>query len=154
MSKGKKWSEVGRVLGYGGIPGLSTQLRNSYVRIILPYEHFSEGARSSSTRSTSKARNAAMFNRERAQTPPPRSAVSASRFAESYSPRSNTSSPLSEPPDDLEVGDIGEPNFSTPKPRKSMRNGSMDTPSGKPKLLLCDQPLTCLDVLKARISKV
>ncbi len=47
--KGKKWVDIGRLLGYGDIPGLSTRLRNSYIRVILPFEHFSDGIRRSPT---------------------------------------------------------------------------------------------------------
>ncbi|KIY52300.1 hypothetical protein FISHEDRAFT_35625, partial [Fistulina hepatica ATCC 64428] len=38
--KGRKWTEIGLALGYRGIPGLSTQIKSSYIRVILPYEHF------------------------------------------------------------------------------------------------------------------
>jgi [histone H3]-trimethyl-L-lysine4 demethylase len=34
-------------MGFTGIPGLSTQLKNSYTRVILPFEHYSERVRNS-----------------------------------------------------------------------------------------------------------
>ena len=40
VTKAKQWADLGRVLGYRGVPGLSTQIKNSYARIILPYEHY------------------------------------------------------------------------------------------------------------------
>lgn len=46
VNKGKKWADLGRLLGFSGIPGLSTQIKNSYTRVILPYEHFCERVRS------------------------------------------------------------------------------------------------------------
>jgi len=45
VNKGKKWADLGRLLGFSGIPGLSTQIKNSYTRVILPYEHFCERVR-------------------------------------------------------------------------------------------------------------
>ncbi|TEB03959.1 hypothetical protein FA13DRAFT_1750867 [Coprinellus micaceus] len=47
VTKGKKWSDLGRILGYRGIPGLSTQIKNSYTRVILPFEHFCERVKNS-----------------------------------------------------------------------------------------------------------
>lgn len=40
MCENKKWSDIGRLLGYTGVPGLSTQIKQSYARVILPYEDF------------------------------------------------------------------------------------------------------------------
>ncbi|KAH8118631.1 PLU-1-like protein-domain-containing protein [Phellopilus nigrolimitatus] len=118
VNKGKKWANLGSLLGYGGIPGLSTQLRNSYIRVILPYEHYSEGIRNAATFSTSKAREA--------QTPPPTSARTVSNGVTSplSSPLSVTSSPLSEPPDDGDFNGLGESTTGSPKPRKANMNGS------------------------------
>lgn len=47
VTKQKKWADIGRLLGYTGIPGLSTQIKNSYTRVILPYEHFCERVKNS-----------------------------------------------------------------------------------------------------------
>ena len=51
--------DIGRQLGYTGIPGLSTQIKNSYTRVILPFEHYqSEGARNqASKKETPSLRN-------------------------------------------------------------------------------------------------
>lgn len=93
MNKNKQWTDIGRLLGYGGIPGLSTQLRNSYIRVILPYEHYSEGVKNSTALNSGKQREA--------QTPPRNS--NEPDPTSLGSPLSVTSSPLSEPPDDGEL---------------------------------------------------
>lgn len=54
MTRDKTWADLGRLLGYTGIPGLATQMRNSYTRVILPYEQFCEQVRNSPTLSPSK----------------------------------------------------------------------------------------------------
>ncbi|KAI0032364.1 PLU-1-like protein-domain-containing protein [Vararia minispora EC-137] len=40
VNKARKWADLGRLLGYGGVPGLSTQIKNAYMRVILPFEKF------------------------------------------------------------------------------------------------------------------
>lgn len=47
VSRNRLWSEIGRALGYGGVAGLSTQLKNSYSRIILTYEKFCDTVKES-----------------------------------------------------------------------------------------------------------
>ncbi|KAL1740892.1 hypothetical protein HDZ31DRAFT_85171 [Schizophyllum fasciatum] len=47
VTKAKQWADLGRILGYRGVPGLSTQIKNSYARIILPYEHYMARVKSS-----------------------------------------------------------------------------------------------------------
>jgi hypothetical protein len=47
VNKSRKWADLGRLLGYTGIPGLSTQLKNAYTRVILPYEEFSKHVKTS-----------------------------------------------------------------------------------------------------------
>ncbi|CAL1700343.1 unnamed protein product [Somion occarium] len=81
VTRGKKWADIGRLLGYGGIPGLSTQMKNSYARVILPYEHFQDRTKSGSSCNGAKANGD--------DSPP-------------SSPLTATSSPLSEPPDESE----------------------------------------------------
>ncbi|KAJ7068692.1 PLU-1-like protein-domain-containing protein [Mycena amicta] len=117
VTKKKQWSDLGRILGYSGIPGLSTQLKNSYTRVILPYEEY-------------EARNAA---KELHKAPTPKKPVSGigedkrlSSVAKvdepPDSPLTTRSSPLSEPPEDG-----GEPKSNGAKsnrPRRSMRMGS------------------------------
>ncbi|KAJ7249734.1 PLU-1-like protein-domain-containing protein [Mycena haematopus] len=107
VTKKKLWSDLGRILGYHGIPGLSTQLKNSYTRVILPFEEY-------------EAKNAAKETKH----PPPKKATNGvtstngtngtnsdekrarSASAKSMdisppdSPLTSTSSPLSEPPED------------------------------------------------------
>ncbi|KAI5119499.1 hypothetical protein M0805_002435 [Coniferiporia weirii] len=123
VNRGKKWTDLGRLLGYGGIPGLSTQLRNSYIRVILPYEHYSERVRNSAAFTPSKPRDT--------QTPPPIPVRSGSDGLGSplNSPLSITSSPLSEPPDDGEINMLGESSTGSPRPRKVAVNGLVSTSS-------------------------
>lgn len=47
VCKGKKWAEIGRMLGYSGkiMSSLSTSLKNSYARWLEPYERFLAGAK-------------------------------------------------------------------------------------------------------------
>ena len=47
VCKGKKWAEIGRMLGYSGkiMSSLSTSLKNSYAKWLEPYEHFLAGAK-------------------------------------------------------------------------------------------------------------
>ncbi|KAG9015030.1 hypothetical protein FRB94_007102 [Tulasnella sp. JGI-2019a] len=47
VSRTKQWGEVARLLGYEGIVGVSSQLKNAYARIILPFEQFSDHIRNS-----------------------------------------------------------------------------------------------------------
>ena len=54
VTRTKKWADLGRLLGYGGIPGLATQMKNSYARVILPYEHFCERVKNSPNMSPGK----------------------------------------------------------------------------------------------------
>ena len=92
VTKTKKWADLGRLLGYGGIPGLATQLKNSYSRVILPwenrYEQHVKNTPSSHKRTTS---NGESLNKGGANDDSPPS-----------SPLTATSSPLSEPPDESE----------------------------------------------------
>lgn len=99
-------------MGYSGIPGLSTQLRNSYIRVILPYEHYSKNVRGSNLSSSTKRDT---------QTPPPQEGFLASPLS---SPLSTTSSPLSEPPDDGDLNGMGEASHGSPRSRRATLNGS------------------------------
>lgn len=47
VCKGKKWAEIGRILGYSGkiMSSLSTSLKNSYAKWLEPYERFCAGAK-------------------------------------------------------------------------------------------------------------
>ena len=122
VTKQKKWSDIGRVLGYGGVPGLSTQLKTSYTRVILPFEQFSNRVKIlTSTLPTShelkthsniqsaKPATAGLYTRTNDASPP-------------SSPLTATSSPLSEPPDESDPKDRS----SNSKPRRSARTGSQE----------------------------
>ncbi|KAJ7591453.1 jumonji superfamily protein [Mycena floridula] len=125
VSKAKKWSDLGRILGYRGVPGLSTQIKNSYSRVILPYEHFCERARNSPS-----GANVTRDSLLKAPTTPTPSAkqsyfngigFNGDSVSGPSSPLTATSSPLSEPPED---GESKELNGKSGKSRKSGRMGS------------------------------
>ncbi|KDR84060.1 hypothetical protein GALMADRAFT_219890 [Galerina marginata CBS 339.88] len=130
VTKGKKWSDLGRILGYRGIPGLSTQIKNSYTRVILPFEHFCDRARNSPA--LSPARDAHLKTHTNMQKPSRLSTTvtSIEDASPPASPLTATSSPLSEPPDESESKDAnGKPNS---KLRRSTRMGSQEQAPKKP----------------------
>ncbi|KAG6910147.1 hypothetical protein DXG01_012906 [Tephrocybe rancida] len=102
VTKEKKWSDLGRILGYRGIPGLSTQIKQSYTRVILPPK---KPSRLSST----------LINAD--DTSPP------------SSPLTDTSGPLSEAPEDRETRDADGNRIS--RPRRSTRMSSIEQTSPK-----------------------
>lgn len=131
MTKGKKWSDLGRVLGYRGIPGLSTQIKNSYTRVILPYEHFCERTRNSPAMSPMLARDAHLKTHTNIQTSARLSRLStivtsAENASPPGSPLTTTSSPLSEPPDESECKDVTSGRSNGSRPRRSTRMGSQE----------------------------
>ncbi|GJJ07299.1 hypothetical protein Clacol_001499 [Clathrus columnatus] len=100
VTKSKRWGELGRALGYTGIPGLSAQLRNAYTRIILPYENFYNHVRNSPSLSPGTPRNNQAHNIPSASR---MGRLNASVTAETNEAgSSHLSSPLSEVPDDNE----------------------------------------------------
>jgi hypothetical protein len=58
-------------MGFTGIPGLSTQLKNSYTRVILPFEHYSERVRNSPALSpaTNRTQDPQLKTHQNIQTP-------------------------------------------------------------------------------------
>ncbi|KAF8165656.1 jumonji superfamily protein [Crassisporium funariophilum] len=136
VTKGKKWSDLGRVLGYRGIPGLSTQIKNSYTRVILPFEHFCDRSRNSPAMSPIIARDAHLKTHTNMQTSGKLSRLSTTvtsmeDISPPASPLTTTSSPLSEPPDE---SDPKDPNgkSSGSRPRRSTRMGSQEQSPKKP----------------------
>lgn len=123
VTANRKWSDLGRILGYRGIPGLSTQIKNSYSRVILPYEQFCEKHKVSPTMSPTVSRDANVKVEGDTSMP--------------SSPLTATSSPLSEPPDESENRDM---NKSATKPRRSNRTSLPDNPGIKKPLAL-SQPI-------------
>ncbi|KAJ3507087.1 hypothetical protein NLJ89_g6503 [Agrocybe chaxingu] len=126
VSKGKKWSDLGRILGYRGIPGLSTQIKNSYTRVILPFEHFCER---NSPVATAAPRDSHLKTHSNAQSSGKSSRLSATVTSTEdtsppASPLTATSSPLSEPPDEPESKDANGKPIS--KLRRSIRMGSQE----------------------------
>ncbi|KAF7302052.1 Jumonji superfamily protein [Mycena indigotica] len=116
VTKKKQWSDLGRLLGYSGIPGLSTQLKNSYTRVILPYEEY-------------EARNAA-----KASSPKKATNGQDKRFSSVKpedlpdSPSSTRSSPLSEPPEEVKPNGGTKPS----RPRRSTRMGAQNDRRASP----------------------
>ncbi|KAH7887375.1 PLU-1-like protein-domain-containing protein [Phlebopus sp. FC_14] len=115
VTKNKKWADLGALLGYRGIPGLSTQIKNSYTRIILPYEHFCNRVRNSPTLSavSGNGRDPYLKTHINIQTT---SSFDREATSPPSSPLTSSSSALSEPPDD---GDYKE--------RDGTRNESAST---------------------------
>ncbi|KAJ2930565.1 hypothetical protein H1R20_g6526, partial [Candolleomyces eurysporus] len=121
VTKGKKWSDLGRVLGYRGIPGLSTQIKNSYTRVILPFEHFCERAKNSPALMPLITRDAHL--KMHANFQGPSKATKSEGTSTPGSPLTASSSPLSEPPDESESKDaVG----SGSRPRRSTRMSSQE----------------------------
>jgi len=102
VTKNKKWGDLGALLGYRGIPGLSTQIKNSYTRVILPYEHFCDRVRNSPLLSTSPnvARDPQLKTHMNIQTATHPLTSPREHGSPPSSPLTSTSSPLSEPSDD------------------------------------------------------
>lgn len=124
VTKGKKWADLGRLLGYGGVPGLSTQLRNSYTRVILPYEHFCERVRNSPNLAYNKPRDPQLKTHVNIQSSGKQNGADDSPPS---SPLTATSSPLSEPPDESDLKDMK----SETKPRRSTRQTSIERQGGE-----------------------
>ncbi|KAF8592639.1 hypothetical protein K439DRAFT_1378881 [Ramaria rubella] len=108
VTKSKRWGELGRALGYTGIPGLSAQLKGAYTRVILPYENFYNHVRNSPSMSPATPRNPHV-NSHNVPSAGRMSRLSASVALGSNgvipgSPTSHSSSPLSEPPEDADPG--------------------------------------------------
>lgn len=105
VTRGKKWADIGRLLGYGGIPGLSTQMKNSYARVILPYEHFQDRVKNSPNMSLLKHHDPQLKTHQNTQTKGGSASNGAKANGEDSppsSPLTATSSPLSEPPDEAD----------------------------------------------------
>ncbi|KAG5648789.1 hypothetical protein DXG03_000138 [Asterophora parasitica] len=136
VTKEKKWSDLGRILGYRGVPGLSTQIKNSYTRVILPYEHFCEKARNTpgiapiahdpQLKTHVNIQSAGKLSRLSA------TATTTGNPSPPSSPLTATSSPLSEPPDEGESRDADGNRSESSRPRRSTRMGSEASSSKKP----------------------
>ncbi|KAJ7741026.1 jumonji superfamily protein [Mycena metata] len=144
VTKKKLWSDLGRILGYHGIPGLSTQLKNSYTRVILPFEEYeAKNASKEASKPPSPKKpvnghghghaNGHAHANGHGDEKRPRSTLSAKSMDNTPpdSPLTSTSSPLSEPPEDGEHKANGTKPPST-RPRRSTRMGSHDQSSKTP----------------------
>ncbi|PCH40905.1 hypothetical protein WOLCODRAFT_162645 [Wolfiporia cocos MD-104 SS10] len=122
VTRGKKWADLGRMLGYGGIPGLSTQMKSSYARVILPYEEYRDIVRNSPTMSAHKQHDPQLKTHVNIQSAGKSSRLRSTSAGDEDSPPSSpltmTSSPLSDPP--VEEGD-GKNAQSTSRPRRNTR---------------------------------
>ena len=138
MTREKKWADLGRLLGYKGVPGLATQMRNSYNRVILPYEQFCERVRSSAMLSPMKSRDPSLKTHTNMQsngaavrsgTPTPGagpSSTAADDDSPPPSPLTVTSSPLSEPPDESDLKESNGVKAEGTRPRRSTRHTSQE----------------------------
>ncbi|KIK67658.1 hypothetical protein GYMLUDRAFT_54436 [Collybiopsis luxurians FD-317 M1] len=127
VTKGKKWPEVARILGYSSVQGLSTQIKNSYARVILPYEDFCERGRNTPL-SPPQGKPSVTIPSTNGKAPHS-SATPAHTGDDSTasSPLTASSSPLSEPPDESESKEHSS------RPRRSTRQTSIDRFSDSPK---------------------
>ena len=121
VTRNRKWADLGRLLGYGGVPGLATQLKNSYARVILPYEHFCDHVRNSPNMSPAKQHDPNLKTHTNIQTASKsaRSSVERDNDSPPSSPLSTSSSDLSDLPDEAD-----------PRLRRSVRQGA-DQPTRK-----------------------
>ncbi|KAI9064868.1 hypothetical protein FKP32DRAFT_1591090 [Trametes sanguinea] len=132
VTREKKWADLGRLLGYTGIPGLATQIRNSYSRVILPYEQFCERVRNSPALSPNKPRDPQLKTHINIQSAGSVGRLSTpnSMMGDDESPPSSpltaTSSPLSEPPDEGDYKDTNGVKAESSRPRRSTRHTSQD----------------------------
>jgi len=130
VTKGKKWADLGRYLGYTGISGLSTQIKNSYTRVILPFEHWCEHVRASPLASLTTAPRGDSQLRTHTNTQKRMLSGSGPRpdrdgsISPPDSPLTATSSPLSEPPDESEMKE--EPDESAPCRRRGRPSTSSE----------------------------
>ena len=122
VTKQKKWSDIGRVLGYGGVPGLSTQLKNSYTRVVLPFEQFSDRVKNLTSTLPTSHELKTHSNIQSAKSATAGSSTRTNDASPPSSPLTTTSSPLSEPPDESDLKDRS----SNSKQRRSTRTGSQE----------------------------
>ncbi|EJU06319.1 hypothetical protein DACRYDRAFT_60996 [Dacryopinax primogenitus] len=137
--KDRAWAEVARKLGYGQGGVLSTQLKQAYQRIILPYDKFEEHVRNSPAQSplTPRKKGGAHFDTpsslvgRKARLPrmsvsrtPLRPTRSASSGLATPVPQPGFSSPLSEPPEGFEFEE--DPSRNSRKENKVLDGGGED----------------------------
>ncbi|THV08208.1 hypothetical protein K435DRAFT_824791 [Dendrothele bispora CBS 962.96] len=123
VNKARKWIDIGRAMGYIGLPTLPSQLRNAYTRVILPYEHFCERGRSTPTSPPRASQNRAQVNGTPGKSTQP--TQNGGDISAPSSPLTARSSPLSEPPDESE----SKEQVANARPRRSTRRMSqVETP--------------------------
>ncbi|PBL02905.1 hypothetical protein ARMGADRAFT_955558 [Armillaria gallica] len=145
VTRDKKWSELGRLLGYRGIQGLATQIKQSYLRVVLPYERFCDQPRNAPNTPSTSAQSGK---------PPSRSDTNGvdPAPAPAFSPLT-PSSPLSEPPLDSDEEEDG-PGTPT-RPRRSRRVNSSDpTASNTKKSAVNAGPAVPVDIPAVLHSKI
>ncbi|KAF9814375.1 hypothetical protein IEO21_05109 [Rhodonia placenta] len=148
VTRNKKWADLGRLLGYSGIPGLSTQMKNSYTRVILPYEHYRERVSKSSTVSPNKPRDSQLNTNTNIQTAGKLRRLSATSAGDDNdspppSPLTVTSSPLSDPSDEGESKNAGRGRVAVARMRRNTRHSPHDQ-SACFHMFCLDPPLTTI----------
>ena len=101
---------------------MSTQLKNSYLRVILPFEHLSQSYRSSPPFPNAINGDGKEILSVKIQISALNGPDGSNTLSGPASPLSISSSPLSEPPDDSDILSTDLLNEAT-KPRRSVRNG-------------------------------
>lgn len=114
---------MARILGYTSVQGLSTQIKNSYARVILPYEDFCERGRNTPFSPPQNSNSKPPIHIQTPGKAPRSSATPAEDDSTVSSPLTASSSPLSEPPDESELKEQG------PHSRRSARQDSFDQTS-------------------------
>jgi len=117
VNKARKWVDIGRTMGYIGLPTLPSQLRHAYARVILPYEDFCERGRNSPTSPSRGTQSKPQVNGTPGKSVHP---AQNGDISAPSSPLTTSSSPLSEPPDESE----SKEQVANARPRRSTRRMS------------------------------
>ena len=111
-------------------------MRNSYNRVILPYEQFCDRVRNSAALSPNKQRDATLKSHTNIQSTSGigRLSTPVSNVDDDSppsSPLSSTSSPLSEPPDEADAKETNGVKSESSRPRRSARHASTEQTTRK-----------------------
>ncbi|KAG6850616.1 hypothetical protein H0H93_010808 [Arthromyces matolae] len=161
VTREKKWADLGPILGYRGIPGLSTQIKQSYARVILPYDDFCEKSKNTPGISPivhdpqlKTHQNIQMGGKTQSIKKKPSrlssTTVKADESSPPSSPLTDTSSPLSEAPDDKEARDADGDHS---RHRRNPRMGSVEQSSPRKSDTPVVPPPVFYDKPKVNITK-
>ena len=125
------WADLAWLLGYTGVPGLATQIHNSYNLAIRPHEQPRERARNPAALLPSKPRDPGLKTHTNIQTSTTLPQLSTAESAADddsppSSPLTATSSPLSEPPDESDMKETNGVKSDASRPRRSTRSSAQD----------------------------